>query len=470
MTAWFVSAPFPADGQSEGHNVTKAAARHNFIKVHKCCERNEVMINDRCTVNNGTDMTGWKPMFTTTDGKSNVQIPGFNLVTGIPQCGSQLPRPIYHYHGSIDQLALLPSGTLRHIIYHHESISLTQDHDLLTEHQDDHGETHWSYDYQPGTYCLDKARNDNLEAQVAIVCVPEIVANTSDIDHIMRRIVDPVFHGIAMVFYLFIAVVYFVVPQLRDLVGNILSTIALCLIASQAADFVRIFTELVSHVSFMVADIVMYVSLMAAFFWLNSLGYYIWKTFRSRNVFLRVTDGRKYCYYSCYAWGCTAMMSVIALFAHFMMDTTEIKDSKPSLSNTQGTIGWLGKAVLFTPVAFTVLVNIFFYLTTGHVINQMSTYGRIHHKMKYSFELFVKLFLMMAIAWLFLLLSWLRYDAVVYCHIVINFLQAFIIFYICILGQRRVTFLLRQYCCCCQPSEPVDTVEWGEEMSSMNAC
>jgi len=24
----------------------------------------------------------------------------------------------------------------------------------------------------------------------------------------------------------------------------------------------------------------MYVSLMAAFFWLNSLGYYIWKTFR----------------------------------------------------------------------------------------------------------------------------------------------------------------------------------------------
>ena len=89
----------------------------------------------------------------------------------------------------------------------------------------------------------------------------------------------------------------------------------------------------------------------------------------------------------------------------------------------------------------------------------------------YSFELFVKLFLMMAIAWLFLLLSWLRYDAVVYCHILINFLQAVVILYICVLGQRRVTFLLRQYCCCCcQPSEPVDTVDWGEEMSSMNAC
>lgn len=30
----------------------------------------------------------------------------------------------------------------------------------------------------------------------------------------------------------------------------------------------------------MVADIILYVSLLAAFFWLNSLGYYIWRTFR----------------------------------------------------------------------------------------------------------------------------------------------------------------------------------------------
>jgi hypothetical protein len=42
--------------------------------------------------------------------------------------------------------------------------------------------------------------------------------------------------------------------------------------------------------------------------------------------------------------------------------------------------------------------------------------------------------------------------------------------YICILSQRRVTLLLRQACCCCQPSEPVNTVEWGEEMSSINTA
>jgi G protein-coupled receptor Mth (Methuselah protein) len=46
--------------------------------------------------------------------------------------------------------------------------------------------------------------------------------------------------------------------------------------------------------------------------------------------------------------------------------------------------GWLGLAMFFTPIAFTILVNVFFYLTTGQAINRMSTYGRIHHKMKFK--------------------------------------------------------------------------------------
>lgn len=88
----------------------------------------------------------------------------------------------------------------------------------------------------------------------------------------------------------------------------------------------------------------------------------------------------------------------------------------------------------------------------------------------HSFELFVKLFLVMAIDWLFLLLSWLPYPVLMYCHIVMNAFLALVFLYICILSQRRVTLLIRQACCCCQPSEPVNTVEWGEEMSSMNTA
>ena len=56
-------------------------------------------------------------------------------------------------------------------------------------------------------------------------------------------------------------------------------------------------------------------------------------------MFLRVTDGRKYCYYSFYAWGCTATMTAIALFAHFTMDTTEAKELKPATCVKPNTVG-----------------------------------------------------------------------------------------------------------------------------------
>lgn len=76
----------------------------------------------------------------------------------------------------------------------------------------------------------------------------------------------------------------------------------------------------------------------------------------------------------------------------------------------------------------------------------------------------------MAVDWLFLLLSWLPYPVLMYCHTVMTAVFSLAFLYICILSQRRVTLLLRQACCCCQPSEPVNTVEWGEEMSSMNTA
>lgn len=92
------------------------------------------------------------------------------------------------------------------------------------------------------------------EAQIAIVCVPDISAGNADVTHhLMQRILNPICRGLAIICYLIIAVVYFVMPELRDLVGNILTSISLCLITSQAANLVRIFTEFTSHVSFLVA-------------------------------------------------------------------------------------------------------------------------------------------------------------------------------------------------------------------------
>lgn len=44
-------------------------------------------------------------------------------------------------------------------------------------------------------------------------------------------------------------------------------------------------------------------------------------------MFLRITDGKKYCYYGGYAWSCTLVLGILALFAHFTMDYPEVKQN-----------------------------------------------------------------------------------------------------------------------------------------------
>jgi G protein-coupled receptor Mth (Methuselah protein) len=173
-------------------------------------------------------------------------------------------------------------------------------------------------------------------SEFARVCAPDHHVHWTETEFLMRNIVNPVTHGIGITCLLIIAIIYFIMPTLRDLVGNIITTICMCLIISQVADLIRLLTVFDSHISLIITDTICYFGLLGAFFWLNSLGYYIWKTFKSRNVFLRITDGKKYCYYSAYSWSCTIVLGVLAVFAHFTMDYPEEEpgpDQKEQIGN-----------------------------------------------------------------------------------------------------------------------------------------
>lgn len=90
-------------------------------------------------------------------------------------------------------------------------------------------------------------------AEFAIVCNPDVTKTRYTADFILRRIVDPACHGIALACYLSIAIIHFVMQQLRDLVGNILTTLTLSLAIGQIADTIRIFTEFTSPTIFLIA-------------------------------------------------------------------------------------------------------------------------------------------------------------------------------------------------------------------------
>ncbi|XP_063539118.1 probable G-protein coupled receptor Mth-like 5 [Cydia strobilella] len=450
--------------------------QQNSVLINKCCEPDQIVVNSVCRLAKDYNQTVWKPQFKTEDGKE-VQVKYFRYIHGYPDCETTQHRAIFYLSNlrkSEDELNLLSDGRLLHIIHHEPSADSVKEDPLMriqgsivipSEQQQA------SYTYVQNKYCMDKilmTANSTNTGEYALICIPD-VKNWTDVDFIIKKIVNPLFHAISMILYLIVAIIYFVLPTLRDLAGNIITTINICLIVSQAADMVRIFTEFSNHVSFMVTDILLYISLLGAFFWLNSFGFYIWKTFKSRNVFLRVTDVRKYCYYSSVVWSSVVLMAVMAIGAHFLLDTgnklNQFSSSVLVDDIEQETIGWLGIAIFFTPVAFTIIFNIIFYVTTLKVIKRINIYGRIHYKLKGCFDLFLQIFLIMTIAWLFLLLSWLNFNGLLYAHVFVNLMQAILIFYVCVVRQSHVTFLLKKSCCY---AEPIPTGEWGDEMTHMN--
>ncbi|CAG9789285.1 unnamed protein product [Diatraea saccharalis] len=462
------------------NNLNDVAEKVYAVKINKCCEANQLMIDSSCRLAELFNQTLWEPQFKSEDGK-DVKLKHFQYETGLPDCENTQMRPIYYLKNTEDELNILSDGRMRHIIHHEHSIdSIKEDptqsnsfslHDPITIPE---VKEPTSYIHDQRKYCMDKIfmTKTNITGEYALVCVPEVKIDWKDTNFLLTKILNPIFHGIAIILFLAVAIIYFILPTLRDLAGNIITTINVCLIVSQAADFIRIFTEYSNHLSFMVTDIILYISLLGAFFWLNSFGFYIWKTFKSRNVFLRVTDVRKYCYYSSAVWSSVILMAALAICAHFLFDTGSNGQMNSHFSSSilvddmeQETIGWLGIAIFFTPVAFTIVFNIFFYVTTLKVIKRINIYGRIHHKLKGCFDLFIQLFLIMTTAWLFLLMSWLNIDGLIYAHIVVNLLQAILVFYVCIVRQSHVTFLLRKSCCYAQP---VPTGEWGDEMTHMN--
>jgi len=92
-----------------------------------------------------------------------------------------------------------------------------------------------------------------MNAQVAVICTPQIPSPWTDADFVMRRIVNPACHAIAMACLLLVAVVQFVLPQLRDLIGNMVTTLAGCMIVARIANIVRIFVEYNGPVSYLTA-------------------------------------------------------------------------------------------------------------------------------------------------------------------------------------------------------------------------
>jgi G protein-coupled receptor Mth (Methuselah protein) len=231
------------------------------VKVAKCCEDSDLLLDSVCVPIAETNETKpWRPEFQSEDGYEGAKPakePKYLVKYGPPRCrANENQWEVYYYPDSPDTLVMLTSGKLRHYIPDQvdEVEKAKEMYGMEFLEPEDVQAKAIHYDYPFGHYCADKAifTKSHVVATYAKICVPRPVkwANT---DNLMKKAIDPALHAIAMVSYLVVAIVYFVLPQLRDLVGNIITSMTLCLIVNQSASLVRIFTEFGNHVSFLIA-------------------------------------------------------------------------------------------------------------------------------------------------------------------------------------------------------------------------
>lgn len=244
--------------------IASTDGKTSLISIAKCCELEELLVDDTCTPLTETNETEWRPEFVEEKvngiSRSRPVKPNYQLKIGRPKCQTN-ERQWIVYHSGEDRLAILTTGVLRHYatdpakkganengaVYGFDTAGFMDEDDLNA--------MSIYYDYPFGHYCADKVvlRRDQLVTTYAMICVPDVVLTWTDTNYLMRHAIDPAFHAISIASYLVVAVVYFVLPQLRDLVGNMITSMTLCLIAGQCASTVRIFTEFGNHISFMVA-------------------------------------------------------------------------------------------------------------------------------------------------------------------------------------------------------------------------
>lgn len=131
---------------------------------------------------------------------------------------------------------LLDDGRLRH--YTNAENEAEERHGIQSDYEEDiAGSLEPLYhDYDKGLYCIDKVRvakvhincmdDHKIHSQAtsstgeenvlfANICLARKEIKWSDSNFLLRKILNPIFHGISLVILLVIAIIYFILPTLR---------------------------------------------------------------------------------------------------------------------------------------------------------------------------------------------------------------------------------------------------------------
>ncbi|XP_052127850.1 uncharacterized protein LOC113213844 isoform X2 [Frankliniella occidentalis] len=307
-----------------------------------------------------------------------------------------------------------------------------------------------------GSFCGEVALDNEtgLRAANLLVCADPDVLSTP----FWQRTLYGVLAATGAVFLAATLLVHACLPELRRSLhsSNLMAHTGSLLLAYLALSVNALSSPAPSQVSCLVLAFVLQFSFLAAFFWLNVMCIDISWAFSG----LRLPQGsaaerdrKKFFWYSLYAWGSTAAITLTTVALNFL-------PASHALHPQIGVVNcWFKEttAVLlyfYGPMAFLLLANLVLFVYTAARILAVRKDTAILHKSDHSqrhtgaetqrLVLYVKLFCLMGLTWVTEIISWAAggRDYYWYATDVINLLRAVFIFIIFCCKRKTATHVV----------------------------
>lgn len=410
-------------------------------RVSLCCHINTFLNGDDCVRGalNGTEVVQLPAVYETDLVPANITTSDeyFNFVIWNPCTGKNRYPLNPHVYGD-EEWYLISNGSIL------RPLAEELEERILDYHQ----------------YCLARVRSYEYREYLVFFC-----EEISPLEDDGGGIVYSFGMLVSVPFLIVTYIVYWILPDLRNLHGLTLRGYIGCLAAAYSmVGMLQLIPQeqIVTSVCIALAFFIHF-SFLASFFWLNVMCFDIWWTFggfRSLQGSVKQREKKKFIIYSIYAWGSASILTTVCAIMDFV-PTVPKEFIRPEFGAVRC---WFNtdeaKALYFYgPMSITVICNICLFISTALKIlrhkkdtdhHLKGSESRRHDDNKQWFNLYLKLFIVMGINWSMEIVSWLFKNEpkwLWYLTDLTNTLQGLIIFIIFVCKKKVKRLLLKRFGC-----------------------
>ncbi|XP_076366015.1 uncharacterized protein LOC143254969 [Tachypleus tridentatus] len=277
-----------------------------------------------------------------------------------------------------------------------------------------------------------------IEGNNVMICKNEksSISNSKETFSVYLGYISNTGLGISLICLILHFIIFILVPDLHNICGRNLASLAVALIISYSC-FIAGQFSIISRAVCTIIAIVMYYSFLASFFWMNILAFDVWRTLRMATKDLRVSSGkqwRRFVSYSFYCW-ITPIIIVVLSVVFESLEGIPI-EYRPAFGTSLCWFNHRRALLVFfaTPVALIMLINFVFFIVSAGTIfastNNIAKHQASCSSPKRNFRLYTKLYILMGLSWIFgLVAGYSGLESLWYVFVVFNTLQGMFIFF-----------------------------------------